>query len=237
MELTRPKANWLLLAVAVLVSCEAEHRPATVMPSQSAARTMPGLCSEPAPRGPYDYGCYLSAIQTLGQVTDRPIYWHIYTFPSHEAADAAKSEHSVAVEAFGRIWLYTMAPKDWRPSAGNRMGVIGPLDTKADIHYTARYMEATFPPGRNTTVHIHPGPEAWYVLSGAQCLRTPERTIIAHAGEGTFVPEGSPMILSSIGNDTRRAVFVVLHDSNRPWQTNHGGWHPNRNCEDHASGS
>jgi hypothetical protein len=41
--------------------------------------------------------------------------------------------------------------------------------------YIARYMEATFQPSQQlqTSVHQHAGPEAWYVLTGAQCLRTP----------------------------------------------------------------
>jgi quercetin dioxygenase-like cupin family protein len=46
-----------------------------------------------------------------------------------------------------------------------------------DKPYTARYMEAVFPPGAQPAGsgpgHRHPGLEAWYVLSGAQCLETP----------------------------------------------------------------
>jgi len=91
-------------------------------------------------------------------------------------------------------------------------------------------MEATFPPNRGmiTTVHRHSGPEAWYVLTGAQCLRTPEQTMVLRAGEGGFVPSGPPMVLTSIGQETRRALFLVL--ASQPWQTNTGEWTPTQEC-------
>ena len=93
-------------------------------------------------------------------------------------------------------------------------------------------MEATFPPnqGMVTTVHRHSGPEAWYVLTGAQCLRTPEKTMVLRSGEGGFVPPGPPMVLTSIGPEIRRALFLVLHDASEPWQSNTAEWTPKREC-------
>ena len=98
------------------------------------------------------------------------------------------------------------------------MAVIGPLLLPRASRYVARYMEATFPPsqGMMTTVHRHSGPEAWYMLSGAQCLRTPENTIVLRSGEGGLVPPGPPMVLTSIGPETRRDLFLVLHDTSEP---------------------
>jgi quercetin dioxygenase-like cupin family protein len=98
--------------------------------------------------------------------------------------------------------------------------------------YIARYMEATFPPNQEwkTSVHRHSGPEAWYVLTGAQCLRTPEHTTVLRAGEGGFVPPGPPMVLTSIGPETRRALVLVLHDESQPWLTNTTEWTPTTEC-------
>ena len=62
--------------------------------------------------------------------------------------------------------------------------------------YTARYMEAVFPPGSQPVGgpgHRHPGPEAWYIVSGSQCLETPNGVITASAGGTALVPEGWPM--------------------------------------------
>ena len=64
--------------------------------------------------------------------------------------------------------------------------------------------------------HRHPGPEAWYVLSGAQCLETPNGVIKASAGDTTLVPEGVPMAISDAGTETRRTVVLILHVSTEP---------------------
>jgi hypothetical protein len=66
-------------------------------------------------------------------------------------------------ESFGKHWLYTIAPEGWRPGTGERIAVIGPLLVATDKPYTARYLEAVFPPGYKTSGagHRHPGPEAY----------------------------------------------------------------------------
>ena len=93
-------------------------------------------------------------------------------------------------------------------------------------------MEAVFPPGEGlqTAVHHHSGPEAWYVVSGAQCLRTPEATTVLRKGESGFVAAGPPMILTGIGSDTRRALVLVLHDTAQPWMTVTSDWRPTVSC-------
>ena len=102
-----------------------------------------------------------------------------------------------------------MAPGKWRAHCDT----IGPLPISAGKQYTARYMEAVFTPGMSARIHRHSGPEAWYLVSGAQCLETPESITIARTGEGAVVPEGPPMALSSVGTETRRSVLLVLHDT------------------------
>jgi quercetin dioxygenase-like cupin family protein len=56
--------------------------------------------------------------------------------------------------------------------------VIGPLVVQTDAEYTARYLETVIPAGmqKEGGGHRHPGPEAWYVLEGGQCLETPVPT-------------------------------------------------------------
>jgi quercetin dioxygenase-like cupin family protein len=136
------------------------------------------------------------------------------------------------VEALGAVWLYAIGDATWQSPTGQRVARVGPLPVRPAKQYTARYMEAVFPPGQGlqTSVHRHAGPEAWYVVSGAQCLRTPEATTVLRRGESGFVAEGPPMMLTSAGPDTRRALVLVLHDSSEPWMTVTTDWRPTVNC-------
>ena len=150
--------------------------------------------------------------------------------PDARNGETARGPNGTVVEALGKIWLYTIAEQGWKPSGGERVAVIGPLPVVPGRSYTARYMEAVFTPGMSAPVHTHSGPEAWYLISGAQCLETPTGITVRHAGEGAVVEEGPPMALSSVGNEIRRSVVLVLHDSSRPWVTITHDWQPKGLC-------
>jgi quercetin dioxygenase-like cupin family protein len=218
----------LIGAVPMLAGCAAAGPP--ILAEQPRAANVAGGCSDPAAGRDDRTGCYLTATRRLGRLPATPLFWHVYTFPDRRSAAAERSGRGDVVEAFGRTWLYAIEPQGWRPRRGARMAVIGPLGIRKGVTYVARYMEATFPPGLRTGSHAHSGPEAWYVLTGAQCLQTPDRTIIARAGDSALIPEGPPMVLSSIGAETRRSVLLVLHDASRPWTGAHAGWHPPGPC-------
>jgi quercetin dioxygenase-like cupin family protein len=158
------------------------------------------------------------------------MFWHLYQYPSLAQAEAARAERGVVVESLGRVWVYTIADAEWKPASGERVAVVGPLPVTSGKQYTARYMEAVFGPGMQTASHTHSGPEAWYVIAGAQCLETPSGVIVAKAGEGAVVPEGPPMVLRGVGNDVRRSAVLVLHDPAQPWMTMEGGWTPPGRC-------
>jgi len=227
----------LIIAALALGSCtRTKDHSAHVMAGQPRAANVPGGCSDPAAGRNDRVGCYLTAIHQIGRLPGAGLYWHVYTFTDRSTAEAERTRRSIVVEAFGRVWLYAIEPEVWRPARGERMTAMGPLGIRKGVRYTARYMEATFPPGLKTGAHAHSGPEAWYVLTGAQCLQTPDRTIIARAGEGALVPEGPPMVLSSIGTETRRSVLLVLHDSSRPWTGPFHDWQPDGPCQPPAGG-
>jgi quercetin dioxygenase-like cupin family protein len=134
------------------------------------------------------------------------------------------------VESFGKVWLFTIAEQSWRPAGGERVAVVGPLAITPGKQYTARYMEAIFSPGMKSNVHRHEGPEAWYVLTGAQCLETPDGISVVRAGAGAVVQQGPPMILQSVGSETRRSVLLVLHESSQQWVTPAPDWKPKGLC-------
>jgi mannose-6-phosphate isomerase-like protein (cupin superfamily) len=173
------------------------------------------------------------ANQSIDRLPEGPLFWHLYSYATRAAADSARTaEPSTVVEAFGKAWRFTIANSSWRAPSGDRVAAVGPLDIPRANSYVARYMEGTFPPNRAmlTTVHRHSGPEAWYVLTGAQCLRTADKTMVLRAGEGSTVPSGPAMVLTSIGPEIRRSFVLVLHDALQPWQTNTSEWTPTSEC-------
>jgi mannose-6-phosphate isomerase-like protein (cupin superfamily) len=203
--------------------------------AQIAGTRVPGGCDVLASKRIRETGCYLLATESLQRLPAREVFWHLYAYPTRVAAeDARKGSAGTVVESLGRIWLFTIAGSNWRPPTGDRVAVIGPLPGVTDKSYTARYMEAVFPPQQamQTAVHQHSGPEAWYVVTGAQCLRTPEEILVIRAGEGGFVRPGPSMLLTSIGKETRRAVLLVLHEASQPWMTITSDWTPTTECPD-----
>ena len=201
--------------------------------AQMPGTRVPGGCDVLASKRTGETGCYLLATESLKRLPAKEVFWHLYAYPSRVAAEAArKGSAGTVVESLGKIWLFTIAGSNWRPPAGDRVAVIGPLPDVTDKSYTARYMEAVFPPRQvmQTSVHQHSGPEAWYVVTGAQCLRTPEDVLVIRAGEGGFVRPGPSMLLTSIGTETRRAVLLVLHDASQPWMTITSDWTPTTQC-------
>ena len=187
-------------------------------------------CDTPVSECKSEVGCYTTATTVLGAMPQGPVFWHLYNYATRAVAEAAKGPRGTVVEAFGRVWLYTIEEEGWHPSGGERVAVIGPLPITSGKQYTAKYMEAVFMPGEETVPHRHSGPEAWYVLTGSQCLETPEGIMVKHAGESGIVPEGPPMDLKAIGTEIRRAVLVVLHDTTRPWMTMASDWKPKGLC-------
>ena len=199
--------------------------------AQMAGSRVPGGCDVPASARPAEVGCYLTATEELNSLPPGDLYWHLYEYPSRVAAESAKpSSFGTVAESLGKVWLYVIADAQWRPANGERVAVIGPLGVKPAARYTARYMEAVFPPGMQTSVHTHSGPEAWYIVSGVQCLQTPEGQSITRAGEGAVVPVGPPMVLTNMGTETRRSVVLVLHDTSQPWMTITTSWQPAASC-------
>lgn len=199
-------------------------------------------CSTPVSERKTDAGCYTTTEAALGILPAVRLYWHLYSYPTITAATAARAQRGTVAEVFGKHWLYTIAEEQWRPTAGEKVAVIGPLEVMTDKPYTARYMEAVFPPDFDTGFvgHRHPGPEAWYVLTGTQCLETPNGLIMASAGGSAMVPEGWPMRISAVGAETRRALVLVLHPSAEPYSMGvddprrpgapHSQWQPQGLC-------
>ena len=164
-----------------------------------------------------DVGCWIIIHGHVGKLTDPQVFWHLDTYSTRSAAEAAKGPRGTVVEAFGKVWLLTIAEKGWRPSVGERANEIGPIPITAGGDYSVQYMEATFNPGMVAPSHEHSGPEAWHTLAGETCLETPDGKFIGRAGgPPVIVPEGPPMHLTATGTEQRRALVLILHDASKP---------------------
>ena len=183
-----------------------------------------------------DTGCQLLGKITVQQFPDSPLFWSLNRFPTRAAADTAKVPNSLAAEAEGRYWLFSFGPKDAAPKSGELVASVGPLPLtsntlpKASLYEIVAYL-AVMPPGAYTKVHIHPGPEAWYVLSGEQCLETPAGVMKAGTGETMFAPPMTPMRLTNSGSSVRHALFIVIHDASQPWTIPTNDWKPSGACD------
>jgi quercetin dioxygenase-like cupin family protein len=179
-----------------------------------------------------EVGCWIMANTSLGLLPKERIFWHLYTYPTRAEAEVAKGSRGTVVESLGKVWLFTIDVEGWRSSSGERVAVIGPLPVIADLKYSSQYMEAIFTPGMTTPVHRHPGPEAWYAVTGETCLETSEGFMVGRpGGPAVIVRGGLPMHLTAIGKETRRSLVLILHDSTQPPTTPAKDWVPVGLCQ------
>jgi hypothetical protein len=200
----------------------------------AAHAQIPGGCTEHMSQETDGIGCWLIATETLETLPQAPLFWHLHTYPTRQAAETVKTRHGTIVESFGKIWILTIAEETWKATQGGSVARIGPLPIEIETGkpYVARYMQATFAPGKQGkgSAHRHSGPEAWYLVSGAQCLETPEGITITREGEGAVVKGGPAMMLSMMGEETRRALVLVLHDAAQRWSSLAPDWQPKGLC-------
>jgi quercetin dioxygenase-like cupin family protein len=179
-----------------------------------------------------EIGCWILATRPYETLQTAPLYWHLYTFSDVAAANAARRGEETVTTALQKVWLMNVAPRDWVPGRGDRVAVIGPLPMVPGQKYAAEFMEAISPPGFDSPVHRHPGPEAWYTLSGEVCLETPQGKSIGRAGDadGVVVPGDLPMRLSVTGTELRRSLVLILHDASKPHTALTDEWTPKGLC-------
>jgi len=162
------------------------------------------------------------------------LFLRLENFSTTKAAQDAATSASAVVEWAGKIWLFTLGPKGIRASAGTLVAEIGPVpDVPPATSYVLDVNEADFGPDMKTQVaqqvHTHPGPEIFYLLTGEQCLETPNGATRAQAGEGMVAPANTPMQLNITGSSRRDAFFVVVHDAMKPRVTP-SDWQPSGTC-------
>ena len=215
---------WTLCATAWLLFALAIGSPTY---GQASSRPCPPVGERTDEVGPT---CY-TAKADLGLLPDGPIFWHLHTYPTLAAAEAAKGPRGTVVESLGKVWLFTIADSRWSPSGGKPVAKIGPLPVDPGVKYEAVYMQSIFTPGMTAPIHTHSGPEAFYNLTGGTCLETPEGAQFGRGkGQVIIVRGGPPMLLTATGTEKRRGLALILHDSSRPATTMEHDWKPKGLC-------
>ena len=218
-----PSARAIASAALALALCMTNGTCA----AQATSRTCPpdaGAGDSPGP------ACLL--IRTaIGPLAAGTVYWGIYTYPTADAAQRARTGHGTVVAAFGRTWLFTLGPRGTRLAGGQHVADVGPIPVDAGNAYAAEYLKSTFSPGMTAPVHVHSGPEAFYAVSGDTCLETPDGVQLGRGpGNSLVVRRGPPMLLMAIGTDTRRGFALILHDGALPPTTLVHDWTPPGGC-------
>lgn len=175
-------------------------------------------------------GCWELGSIPISASGETPLYWHVYEFPSVAKARQAQDDQSLIIEAYGRVWLEAVTAQQWTAQGGRHVATVGPMQTLSSLPQTASFMEAMFVPGMRSRVHTHPGPEAWVVLEGEQCLETTEGMIRVGAGESMMVRGGIPMALYGTGNGIRRALVLIIHPTGQSLGMTYNGWQPTDSC-------
>jgi quercetin dioxygenase-like cupin family protein len=160
------------------------------------------------------------AEKKVTQLPPDPLYWAIENFPSLDAAKAAGGDYSLAVESGGKAWLFTLGARGGRTSGGTKVSEVGPIPRVSASQYLLRINEATGPNGAVTSIHSHPGSEAFYVVAGEQTIRSPHGVMKVQpgqpaAGQGADVA----MQVSSTGSTDLRALVMFVVDAGRPFSS------------------
>ena len=150
----------------------------------------------------------------------RPLYWRAESFPTLAQAQGAAGPYGLAAQSGGKVWLFTLGPAGGSSAGGTRVIEVGPLPPLVASEYVLRINEATGPPGSITPVHTHPGSEAFYVLAGEQCIRTPRGVIRVGVGRAETGPGAdTPLQVFSCGSTDLHALVMFAVDATRPFSS------------------
>jgi quercetin dioxygenase-like cupin family protein len=148
-----------------------------------------------------------------------PLYWRIESFPTLAQAKAAEAPTSLAAEAAGTAWLFTLGNPGVSTPGGANTAEIGPLSSPADAaEYLLRVNYVRGPPGAATAIHTHPGFETFYVLSGGLSQKTSTGVLRVEAGRwSTGAAPGTAMQVASIGAIDLTAFVMFVLDAAKPF--------------------
>jgi hypothetical protein len=154
------------------------------------------------------------------QLPDGPLFWRIENFPTFAQAQAVAGLWGLAAESGGKVWLFRLGPASGSSARVSKVAEVGPLPRVVAPEYLLRINEATGPAGSITPVHTHPGSEAFYVLTGEQCIRTAHGVVRVAVGRPeTGHGADTPMQVSSCGSTGLHALVMFVVDATKPFSS------------------
>jgi quercetin dioxygenase-like cupin family protein len=160
------------------------------------------------------------AEKKVAELPKGPLFWRVEKFPDKAQAQAGSSPHGLVVEAFGNVWLFTLGQQGQASPGAQKVADIGPLPEVTAPQYLLRVNEGSGAPGSTTSVHTHPGSEAYFVLEGEASQKTPHGVSRISAGQ-TLAGHGPDTVMQFINSGTTDvkyfALFVV--DATKPFTT------------------
>ncbi len=159
------------------------------------------------------------ADKTVSQLPDGDLHWHVENFATLEDAKAAAGEHSLAAEYDDKVWLFTLSGNETADMGGTPVASIGPVPRIEAVEYLLRVNTGHAPVGARTSVHSHPGPESFLILSGQITQRTPHGQNVLSAGETMAGTPDQAMELHSTGDEDLRELIMFVVDPLRPFST------------------
>lgn len=178
------------------------------------------LCGLPSTAMAQKFSIKPVAEKKLQQLPPGPLYWQIENFPTLAQAQSAAGPTALAAEVEGKVWLFTLGPKGRATPGASKVAEIGPVPPVTAPEYLLRVNYAGGPPGAKTSVHTHPGAEAFYVLSGRLSQKTPHGVMHADAGQ---VMNGhaadTPMEVFNGGTTDLLQLVMFVVDATRPFSS------------------
>lgn len=160
------------------------------------------------------------AEKKVAQLPPGPLFWRIDNFPTLGEAQAAAGPTALAAEVAGKAWLFTLGPPGGSSSGGSKVAEIGPVPAIPAPEYLLRINSTGGPPGAKTPVHMHPGSETFYILSGELTQKTPEGTKQVSAGQSMLGhPPETPMQVSNNGSTDLSALVMFVADATKPFSS------------------
>jgi quercetin dioxygenase-like cupin family protein len=148
------------------------------------------------------------------------LVWRIDNLASLEQAKALAGQWSLAAESAGKVWLFTLGAAGGSSPGATRIAEVGPIPRVDAAQYLLRINEASGPPGAVTSVHSHPGSEAFYVLAGEQSIKSASDVMRVRAGQAEAGQgPGRAMQVSSSGSTDLHALVMFVVDAGKPFSS------------------
>jgi hypothetical protein len=165
------------------------------------------------------------------QLPKGELYWRVENFPTLDKAKAAAPPYrwnpdtvsydglpTLTAEVAGKAWLFTLGPKGGATAGGTKVAEIGPVPPIHAPEYLLRVNYGHGAPGAKTPVHMHPGSESFYVISGKLGQRTPQGVMNVESGQSmNGHPPRTTMEVINSGTTELETLIMFVVDATKPF--------------------